>query len=62
MKIIDIINQSADFLDLREVKSILATATEENETQVLEHEQVASLFSLIKFSIQELCTNYVSSR
>ena len=59
MKIIDIINQSADLLDLREAKAVLLSATNENEAEVLENEQVASLFNLIKFSIQELCTNYV---
>lgn len=59
MKIIDIMAQSAELLGLDSAKSIMASASEENESTTLENEQVARLFNLIKFSLQELCTNYI---
>ena len=59
MEIIDILKQSAELLGLNAEVAILATAEEENEQQYLGNENIASLFDLIKFSIQELCSNYV---
>lgn len=59
MKIIDVINQTAELLCLVEEKSILATATEDNEAQILENNEINTLFNLFKYSIQELCSNYM---
>ena len=60
MKIIDVISDSALFLGLTQEAEILKTVTEETEMQVLqEHENIAKLFNLIKYSIRELCTNYL---
>lgn len=59
MKIIDIINQSANLLNLVEAKDVLDKAMPEHEAELLNNNDVATLFNLIKFSIQELCSNYV---
>ena len=60
MKIVDILIDSATILGLTEETKILETATSENENQIIqENPKIASLFNLIKFSIRELCTNYI---
>ncbi len=60
MKIIDVISDSALLLGLTQEVEILKTVTEETELQVIEqNENIAKLFNLIKYSIRELCTNYV---
>lgn len=60
MKIIDVISDSALLLGLTQEVEILKTVNEQTETQVLEeNENIAKLFNLIKYSIRELCTNYV---
>ena len=59
MKIIDIIGQSAELLGLTDVKETLNSVTVENEGDCFANPYVGSLYNLIQFSIQELCTNYV---
>ena len=59
MKIIDIIKTATSFLGLSNELDILETATPETENEVLENAEIKKLFHLVKFSIQELCTNYV---
>ena len=59
MKIIDVLTNSAELLGLKSERALLATATEENEEEILTNENIAKLFNLVKFSIQELCSNYV---
>ena len=59
MKVVDIIKQSATLLDLTEAEKALNNITEENEGLALSNEDVYCLFNLVKYSIQELCTNYV---
>lgn len=59
MKVVDIIKQSATMLGLTEAEQALETLTEETEAAVLSNEEVYGLFNLFKYSIQELCTNYV---
>lgn len=59
MKIVELIKQSAELLNLTEVRTELENITVENESEVLSNHYILSLFNLSKFSIQELCTNYV---
>ena len=59
MKVIDILMQGANLLNLPEISNVLNDATEENQEQLINNAEVKSLFDLLKYSIQELCTNYV---
>ena len=60
MKVVDILIDSAMLLGLTDEANILKTATEETEDAIIgQHENMSSLYNLIKFSIRELCTNYV---
>lgn len=60
MKIIDILMESAELLGLHHDAVNLTMADEENEIEFLQtHENLSSLFNLVKYSIRELCTNYV---
>lgn len=60
MKIIDILMESAELVGMHKDAVNLTTATPENETEFLQNnETMSSMFNLIKFSIRELCTNYV---
>lgn len=59
MKIIDIIKQSAEIIGLNREVKMLDSATVDNESEVLKNEDINSLFNLIKYAIQEMCTNYV---
>lgn len=59
MQIIDILTDSANMLGLVQERDILSIATEENQTSVLENNNIKELFHLVKFSIQELCSNYI---
>lgn len=60
MKIVNILSDAACLLGLNEEKVLLDNLTIEGEAQILaEHQNVESLFSLIKLSLRELCTNYV---
>ena len=59
MKIVDILIDSAYLLGLTDEVEILDGASVEAEAQILEdNKNIKSLFSLVKFSIRELCTNY----
>lgn len=60
MKIINIIKNSAELLDLHETIDALNTATEENEQDILALPEVQRLMSLSALAIQELCSNYIS--
>ena len=59
MKVIEILKNSADLLGLGNESILLSTEDESKETALLENEEIASLFNLFKFSVRELCTNYV---
>ena len=59
MKIVNILTQAAEILGLVKESKTLATVTEQEEQQLLENDEIAGLFNLMKYSIQELCTNYV---
>ena len=60
MKIIDILTESAELLGLKHEVQQLKAITAETETEGLaSSENISSLFNLVKFSIRELCTNYV---
>ncbi len=58
MRVIDILNQSADILNLTEISALFDSANEENEEMLLANEVVADFYDLLKYSIQELCTNF----
>lgn len=59
MQIIDILTDSANLLGLIEEREILRSTNEENQANALENNNIKELFHLVKFSIQELCSNYV---
>ena len=60
MKIVDILVDSATLLGLTNEANALRSATLETEDEIVgEYEKIASLYNLIKFSIRELCTNYI---
>ena len=60
MKILDILIDSAGFLGLTKELETLEQINEENAEQVIsDNENIAGLFNLVKFSIRELCTNYI---
>ena len=59
MKILDVLKQASEMLCLGEEIKILNTATAEAEQEVLQNKEILTLFNLFKYSIQELCTNYV---
>lgn len=60
MKIIDILTEATILLGLDEEANILQNAENSSETEILaSSEKIAKLANLVKFSIRELCTNYV---
>ena len=60
MKIIDILIESAELLGLHYDVPQLNELNAENEMAIISsNENLKSLFNLVKFSIRELCTNYV---
>ena len=60
MKILEIIENSATLLGLCDEADVLKNVTEETENDVLqENHNIERLFNLCKFSVRELCTNYV---
>ena len=60
MKIIDILIDSAFLLGLTDEAEVLQSATAETEKNILdENKNIASLLNLVKYSIRELCTNYI---
>lgn len=59
MKVVDIIEQSALLLGLNDERQLLNESTEEQENELLTNKSISTLFNLIKYSIQELCTNYI---
>ena len=59
MQIIDILCDSAELLGLTSERDLLKTTTEESQSVALENDNIKELFHLVKFSIQELCSNYV---
>ena len=59
MKIIDILVDSANLLGLSREMEILCATTEENVEETMKNSNISTMFRLVKFSIQELCTNYV---
>ena len=59
MKILDILKQSSELLGLGEEIQLLEQVTTENEAEILANKEIKTLINLLKYSIQELCTNYV---
>lgn len=60
MKIVDILIDSANLLGLTDdVKAMKILTVENEQTALNENPNVENLFSLLKFSLKELCTNYV---
>lgn len=59
MKIIEILAKSAMLLGLEDEHLLLKEAQTTQEDELLENAKIQSLFSLIKYSLQELCTNYI---
>lgn len=60
MKIIDILIDSAFLLGLTDEADVLQSATAETESEIInQNKNVASLLNLVKYSIRELCTNYI---
>ncbi len=60
MKVIDILTDSATLLGLNEEVEILNGATQDMESNILcDYEKIKKLFNLCKYSIRELCTNYI---
>lgn len=59
MKVIEILMQGAILLNMQEISTLLQTADEENQEQLLANQDIKTLFDLLKYSVQELCTNYV---
>lgn len=62
MKIKDIIKNSAVFLGLERVITSIENLTEENEMEILKSEEMSKLFNIIKLSIQDLCSHYLTVR
>ena len=59
MKIIDILKQSCEMLGLFDQVKLLDAATETTEQETLKDEELNSLINLFRYSIQELCSNYI---
>lgn len=59
MKVIEIMAKSAMLLGLGEEHLLLESATSEMEEELLQKNNIASLFHLVKYAFQELCTNYI---
>lgn len=59
MKIIDLLKRACELLSLQNEIELLNTAQIENESELLKNQEISKLFNLSKFSIQELCTNYI---
>ena len=59
MKVIDILLEAAEVMNLTKTKEMLKSANTETETEILQNSEVESLFNLLKLSLRELCTNYV---
>ena len=58
MKVKDLLKDSAELLGLTKQVEILSSETAD-ETEILLDAEIASLFNLFKFSVRELCTNYI---
>ena len=58
MRVIDIIRQSAELLGLVDLVDIIDQENEELMAGTIENADLDKLFSLSKFAMQELCTNY----
>lgn len=58
MKVINILQETAEILNLEQVKEVFKSEGLENEEVLLENSEILSLFNLLKLSIRELCTNY----
>ena len=58
MRVIDIIRQSAELLGLVDLVAIIDRDDEDLKAGTLENSDLNKLFSLSKFAMQELCTNY----
>lgn len=60
MQIVDVIKTSTELLGLTNENVILQTATQDNETEVLSNPVINKLYGLVKFAVQELCSNYAT--
>ncbi len=59
MKIKDLIIECADMLGMFDERVLLENINEENEFMALENAEIKKLFNLTKFSVRELCSNYL---
>ncbi len=59
MKIIDIVKHGAEILNLDNEVNLIETATKEKESELLQNAEIKKLFNLLKFAVQELCSNYL---
>lgn len=60
MKIIDILVESAELVGLHRDAVELSVITADEELEFMQNnENMSSMFNLLKFSMRELCTNYV---
>ena len=59
MKVIDIMKNGAELLGLTSDLQLLETVTEENHNEILTNRNVAKMFRLLEYSLQEICTNYI---
>lgn len=58
MKVIDVIRQSAELLGIDSLVELIDQNDAEIMAGVSDNEDLKKLFSLTKFAMQELCTNY----
>ena len=59
MKLIDILIRAAQLLGLEQESDTLKSTTQETESETCNKTNIKRLFELSKFSIQELCSNYL---
>ncbi len=59
MRIIDILNQTANLLSLTDELEMLKTATKENEAETLKNVEINKMLSFVNLTLHELCVNYV---
>ncbi len=59
MKIIDLLRQACDLLDMNEEREVLDNILPDDVSIAMDNTEISRLYNLSKFSIQELCTNYI---
>ena len=59
MQVIDILQETAEIMNLIQIKDELKNVTKETESETLNNTEIQSLMNLLKLSVRELCSNYV---